>query len=101
MQEAVLQDRYALKKEAMQSYIEEQVSLGYVTTGEVFYQTSFIVYNVNNEETILVQNTWYNHIQQVGIQCMISFYFVAQRFPNIIKEFVEDWNFGRKKIQIM
>ena len=39
---------------------------------------------------IELNNTWYKHIQECGIQCQISFFFVKQLFPDIIVSFTEN-----------
>ena len=85
--ESLLQMRYKKGKEKMVRYIEEEMSLGYKLNGERHFQTGLIIYNLRHPDTEKIQNMWMEHIRRCGIECQISFYFIAQRFPVCIDEF--------------
>jgi len=87
LKESMYQNRYGAGKEMILRYMEEEVSLGYKIHGERHFQTGVIIYNMRNPDTLKVQNMWMEHIKRCGIQCQISFYFIAQRFPKSVDEF--------------
>jgi len=88
---SMLQPRYAISKQQMTQYMEEEIELGYPVHGERHFQTGFIIYNMNHKDTLSIQQMWQEHIERVGINCQIAFYFVAQRFPRSIQEYFPDW----------
>ena len=68
--------------------MEEERVKGYPVTGERFFQSGFIIYNLVHKKTRHIQDMWMRHIHRCGIECQISLYFVAQRFPSpVISEF--------------
>lgn len=81
--EALLQKRYLMQKEMMLNYITEQLWSGLKVTAEHLYWTSVILRNMRHRDTIDINNMWYEHIHKCGIECQVSFFFVAQRFSNI------------------
>jgi len=85
--ESMHQKRYFWGKAMVLRYMEEEVSLGFKLHGERHFQTGVIIYNLRNPDTLKIQNLWMEHIMRCGIQCQISFYFIAQRFPKSIDEF--------------
>ena len=88
---AMLQPRYVQQRERIETYMNQQIALGYPVHGEMHYQTGFIIYNMLHTDTLTIQNMWRGHINQVGIMCQIAFYFVAQRFTESIREYVPAW----------
>jgi hypothetical protein len=96
-----LQPRYAKAQQEMKNYIKEELESGFVTENRIFYQTGFIIYNMQHADTESIQELWYVHIKRIGgMQCQIAFFFVSQRFlgENTIQEYLEEWNYGRKLI---
>ena len=85
---SMAQDRYNKEKEHYQAYILSQINAGYHAEGYRHFTTCFIIYNMHHTDTIKIQETWWEHIKECGIQCQISMYFVAQRFRDTITEFV-------------
>ena len=86
--ESMKQDRYLKQKHQYLKYIAEEQVQGFPVHGERHFQTGFIVYNLHHEDTQSIQSMWMGHIHRCGIQCQISMYFVAQRFPTSIGEFI-------------
>jgi beta-1,4-mannosyl-glycoprotein beta-1,4-N-acetylglucosaminyltransferase len=90
------QERYAIGRNQLQAYIDKQVNEGFSLTeadprDDHSFATGFIVYNMHHENTTKIQALWYEHIQQAGIQCQISMFFVAQRFRQNIAVYHERW----------
>jgi hypothetical protein len=92
---ALEQPRYLRLRSKMKAYIREEESRGFASKGVTHFQTGFIIYNMNHPNTSAIQQVWYQHVQRVGIQCQIAFYFVSQHFPNHIEIFEKDWGFPR------
>jgi hypothetical protein len=93
--QSLKQPRYFQLRSKMKTYIREQESRGLASQGVAHFQTGFIIFNMNHPNTSAIQKVWYQHIQRVGIQCQIAFYFVSQYFPGNIKIFENDWGFTR------
>lgn len=77
---AMLQPRYAVQSAKMISYIKDQENQGLARFAPHHFATNCIVRNMRHPSTALIGSTWYDHIQRCGIECQISFYFVAQVF---------------------
>tara|TARA_E500000178_G_scaffold267004_1_gene264421 strand:- start:1114 stop:1911 length:798 start_codon:yes stop_codon:yes gene_type:complete len=84
---AMGQERYQLEKQKYLDYINLERRNGYSTENQRHFTTCFIIYNLRHPETLNFQNTWWEHINRCGIQCQISMYFVAQRYPDILHGF--------------
>jgi hypothetical protein len=78
------QPRYALEKDKYLSYINSQVSAGLNTVTPTHFACGMIIRNMKDPKTIEINKTWYEHIQQCGIQDQISFFFVKQLFEGYI-----------------
>ena len=83
------QPRYAMEADRYRIYMKEEAEKGYPSHGERHFQTGYLLYNMAHEDCSTIQNMWSSHIQRCGIQCQISMYYVAQRFPRSIGEYVE------------
>jgi hypothetical protein len=88
--EAMLQERYILDKKNYLDYIEENVSKGLSSEHYNHFQTGYLLYNMNHDVTKHIQKTWHEHIKRCGINCQISFNFVAQMFREFIGEYIYD-----------
>jgi hypothetical protein len=87
--ESMLQSRYRSEKHKYKKYIEEQKNAGLSETTEKHAMTGFLIRNMRNPNTIILDKKWYTHIQKCGIQCQISFFFIKQMFVNDILIFDE------------
>jgi preprotein translocase subunit SecA len=88
--ESMYQKRYVLESEKYKKYIQNQVNNGLSEITEHHCTTQLLIRNMKHEKMIELNNTWYKHIQECGIQCQISFFFVKQLFPDIIVSFTEN-----------
>jgi predicted O-methyltransferase YrrM len=77
------QDRYYIEKEKYSNYINKKLSLGFKDKLEYHYTTNFII-RKNTEFCKIINNIWYEHIRECGIQCQISFFFIQQIFKDTI-----------------
>jgi hypothetical protein len=87
--ESMKQERYAKEKDRYLSYINEQIRNGFSETTEKHAQTGLLIRNMNHPKIRDIDQMWYSHIQQCGIQCQISFFFVKQKFVDDIHIFTE------------
>ncbi len=81
--EAMRQPRYKMRWEQAVNYITEQISAGYKLECQMYW-TAAIIRNMRHPDIVTLNETWYSDVQRCGIECQISFNFVAQRFPSII-----------------
>lgn len=82
--------RYRLESEKYQEYIKNQVNNGLSDITEHHCATGLLIRNMKHEKMIDLNTTWYEHIQQCGIQCQISFFFVKQLFDGYIHSFTDN-----------
>ena len=83
------QHRYILESEKYKKYISNQVKNGLSEITENHCACGFLIRNMKHEKIIEINNTWYQHIQECGIQDQISFFFVKQIFNDCIYPFTE------------
>jgi hypothetical protein len=76
--------RYAAQLDKIIQYITTEVKNGYKLDCENLYWTSAILRNNKHPDVNKINETWYEHISRCGIECQISFHFIAQQFPNIV-----------------
>lgn len=76
------QERYAKQKYQIIDYIDEQVRSGLRLKSQMF-QTGIIYRDMEHPDTIKIGTEWLNHIKKCGIECQISFDFVAQKYTSI------------------
>jgi hypothetical protein len=87
--ESMLQERYRIQSEQYRAYIKTQVDNGLSETTKTHCTCNFLIRNMKHEKINLINETWYQHIQQCGIQDQISFFFVKQIFEEHILPFTE------------
>jgi hypothetical protein len=81
-EESLKQSRYKTQKEKMLSYIERQKNYYSVKTDDHFV-TGFII-RKNNDIINSMNEMWYEHIKDCGIECQISFFFIKQEYEKYI-----------------
>jgi len=81
--ECLHQPRYRKEKEQYEAYILHQLSKGRKADMPVHYATQFILRQMV-PETDVINETWYQHIQECGIECQISFFFIQQEFGHLL-----------------
>jgi len=81
--------RYTLESEQYKKYIQNQINNGLSETTAQHCQCGFLIRNMKHSKMIEINNTWYQHIQECGIQDQISFFFVKQFYNDDIYGFTE------------
>jgi hypothetical protein len=85
--ESMGQNRYFVEREKYKSYIERQVKNGLSENTTTHSACGFLIRNMKHKNMNELNETWYTHIQECGIQDQISFFFVKQLYENIILPF--------------
>jgi len=80
---AMIQPRYQAQRDQMVAYIDAQIKSGLRLRVEHLFWTSAILRNMRHSDTCLINENWYNAILDCGIECQITFDFVAQNFNSI------------------
>ena len=83
------QERYRLEQKKYETYIGNQLKNGLSDITEQHCACGFLIRNMKHNKTIEINKTWYQHIQECGIQDQISFFFVKQLFKDYIHPFTE------------
>uniref|UniRef100_A0A6C0CQX9 Uncharacterized protein n=1 Tax=viral metagenome TaxID=1070528 RepID=A0A6C0CQX9_9ZZZZ len=78
------QIRYYRQHEQYKKYIERQLKNGLKDVVEKHCETRLIIRKMHHPFTHSINVTWYQHIQECGIECQISFFFIQQLFANYI-----------------
>ena len=87
--ESMIQDRYKIESVKYQQFIANQEKNGFSLVTDYHCVTGFLIRNMKHEKIIEINKTWYQHIQECGIQCQISFFFTKQLFKDYIHPFSE------------
>jgi hypothetical protein len=82
--EAMRQPRYKLQAEKYKTYITTQISNGLSRTTRHHCCTGLLIRNMKHPKIKDINSTWYQHIQECGIECQISFFFVKQLFHECV-----------------
>ena len=88
--ESMKQKRYLIQKEQILTYINKQKTNGLKEITDHHCATGFLIRNMRHHKINDINETWYSHIQECGIQCQISFFFVKQLFDAYIYSFTEN-----------
>ena len=95
--EAMKQERYQTQKDQITNYIHTQLKNGFKEVTNDHCLTGYLIRNMKDPQIIRINNTWYEHIQQCGIECQIAMFFVKQMFQsnmfmtNQIKVYDKKW----------
>jgi len=81
--------RYKLESEKYINYINNQTDKGLSIITNYHCMCGFLIRNMKHEKIKELNTTWYQHIQECGIQDQISFFFVKQLFNDYIYSFSE------------
>jgi hypothetical protein len=87
--ESMHQPRYVLESEKYKNYINKQIKNGLSEITKTHCATGLLIRNMKHEKINEINKIWYEHIQECGIQCQISFFFVKQFFQEYIHAFTE------------
>jgi hypothetical protein len=88
--ESMKQERYLLQNENYKKYIEKQISNGLNEKTDSHCACGLLIRNMKHEKINEINETWYKHIQECGIQDQISFFFIKQLFSEYIYPFKEN-----------
>jgi hypothetical protein len=80
---AMIQPRYQAQRDQMVAYIDAQIKSGLQLRVEHLFWTSAILRNMRHSDTCLINEDWYKAILDCGIECQITFDFVAQNYNSI------------------
>ena len=87
--ESMHQHRYRLESEKYVNYIRKQIENGLSEIQDKHCACPFLIRNMKHKKIVEINSTWYQHIQECGIQDQISFFFVKQLFSEYIYPFTE------------
>uniref|UniRef100_A0A6C0JQ12 DUF616 domain-containing protein n=1 Tax=viral metagenome TaxID=1070528 RepID=A0A6C0JQ12_9ZZZZ len=87
--ESMLQERYRIQSDQYRQYIKSQLDNGLSETTPTHCTCNFIIRNMKHEKINSINETWYQHIQECGIQDQISFFFVKQIYESYIFPYTE------------
>jgi hypothetical protein len=76
---AMGQPRYREEEKKMRAYIAKQLAAGLAAEKGVHHQTGFIV-RKSGPAVEKLGDAWFAHIQECGIECQVSFFFIHQLF---------------------
>jgi hypothetical protein len=88
--ESMLQERYRNKSDEYMKYIETQLANGFSETTPYHCACGFLIRNMRHPVMNDLNETWYKHIEECGIQDQISFFFVKQLFDCYVHAFREE-----------
>jgi len=86
---SMAQERYRLESDRYIDYILKKIKEGFSHATHNHCATGFLIRNMKHPLMNNINNTWYEHIQECGIQCQIAFFFVKQLFDGMIHSFTE------------
>jgi len=88
--ESMKQERYKKESDKIKSYIYKQLKEGLSEKTDKHCQTGLLLRNMKHSKISEINDTWYAHIQECGIQCQVSFFFVKHGFNEYILPFSEN-----------
>ena len=87
--ESMYQTRYNVDSNKYIEYINKQINSGLKDEVEHHCSCGFLIRNMKHNKINDINSSWYEHIQECGIQDQISFFFVKQLFHKFIHPFSE------------
>lgn len=78
------QARYNKQQKSYKKYIAKERKHFPHTSHNRLFATGQLLYNMKHPCTLQLQSTWFSHIQRCGIECQISFFFIAKMFEKDI-----------------
>jgi hypothetical protein len=87
---SMFQQRYQIEKSRYDAYIQKQIDLGFNPNDTFINLCGFIIRNNKHPQINELNEMWYQHIQECGIQDQLSFYFVKQRFKGLVLGITEE-----------
>lgn len=87
--ESMAQARYYNERNKYKNFIIKQINFGFKEIDDYHCACGFLIRNMKHKKIIELNSTWYNYIQECGIQDQISFFFAKQLFKDCIVPFRE------------
>ena len=81
--EALGQKRYKVLRDQMIAFITKSLDKGLALEPQRIYWTSAILRDTSHKDTTRINEDWYRAILECGINCQLSFNFIAQRHQSI------------------
>ncbi len=83
MDEAMYQPRYAAQRDKVEAYFARVRTLGLRTEDAslTHYCTGVQVWDLRHPDAVRLQETWWEHIVECGLEDQASFFVVQQMFP--------------------
>jgi hypothetical protein len=81
---AMIQPRYQAQRDQITDYIDGQIKNGLSLCVDHLFWTSAIIRNTKHSDTKIINEQWYEGILDCGIECQISFDFIAQKYKSIL-----------------
>lgn len=82
--DSLFQDRYRVQSHQMLRYTLRQLESGRKLEAKHLFTTSFIFRDMFHRDTARINELWYDDILACGIDCQLSFDFIAQDEPAIV-----------------
>ena len=80
---AMIQPWYQAQRDQTVEYIDNKLHEGLNLKVDHLYWTSAILRNMAHPDTVKINEDWYSNILECGIECQISFDFIAQKYTSI------------------
>lgn len=87
-------EKYRIQKDKYEAYIKHQLANGYDETISVFYCCGFSIRKRCDQQKE-INELWYKHIQECGIEDQISFQFIQKSYGDSIHglAYQESWKY--------
>jgi len=82
--ESMYHKRYQIDAKQYYRYIQKQINNGFQETTKDHCACGYLIRNMKHEKINEINTTWYEHIQECGVQDQLSFFFVKQLFEGYI-----------------
>jgi hypothetical protein len=83
--ESMKQPRYVRQHKQYRRYIEKQLVLGRAQVTEHHLCCTIVIRKMTDPQVAQLNEAWWQHIQECGIQDQLSFFFVKQLYPELIQ----------------
>jgi len=82
--ESMWHKRYQSQRGMLVDFITRRVDSGDSLSAKRMFLTGTILRNMQHSQIQEINERWYQYILECGIECQISFHFVAQKHPEIL-----------------
>jgi len=75
-------DKYRAEKDKSMAYIENQLTT--LSDKVKYHLTTQFIIRKHTDKTRELNELWYKHIQECGIMCQLSFFFIQQLYSEVV-----------------